>query len=180
MNTRVAIRYAKPFVQLAEEKGVLEQVKNDMVLIAETCKASIEFRRLLKNPIVSNLKKTQVIEVLFKSNLNAFTIAFLDLICKKNRVHELEEIALSVIKIYEDKKGILLAEVTTAVSLSSSQRANIVSLIEKSNTGKTVVLSEKIDTSIIGGYILKIADRMIDASVKTKLQKLDISFSTVA
>ncbi|MCS7004546.1 MAG: ATP synthase F1 subunit delta [Cytophagales bacterium] len=177
MNARVAIRYAKPLFQLAEAKNILDDCKNDMELIAQTCKISFEFRRLLKNPIINPFKKKQIIENVFKGKLNSLTLSFLSLIAKKNRFHELEDISKSFVEIYKNRKGILTVEVITALALSNSLRNKIISIIEKAFPSKKVVLSEKIDVSVIGGFILKIDDRMIDASIKSKLQKLNAVFA---
>jgi F-type H+-transporting ATPase subunit delta len=175
---KIASRYSKPFVALAVEKGLLEIVKDDVNFFKETCDVSRELRLLLKNPIVGNTKKFQVLKALFAGKVNDFTLKFFELICKKSREKYLYEIAADVVAIYHELKGIQKADITTAVPLSASQKQSSVKLVEKLSNGKQVLLSEKIDTDIIGGFILNVGDVQIDTSIATKLKKLEVSFAT--
>lgn len=168
---RVASRYALSLLELAEEKGVLDQVEKDMRYFLSVCDASHEFVVVLKNPIIPHAKKKQILEALFAGKVSEFTLALFTLITHKNREAFLPAIAREFKAQYRVKKGIELAEVTTTYPLSEEQRVQFISLVA-SKSGKKVELNEKVDASILGGYILTIGDRMIDESIQNKLTRL--------
>jgi F-type H+-transporting ATPase subunit delta len=172
---RVASRYAKSLLDLAQEKGVLEQVEQDMVFFAKTCDENPMLVTILKNPIITHDKKLGVLSSLLKGRVNDLTYSMFYLISRKNRESYLYYIAKDFISQYKVFKGIETAEVTTTFPLTDAQRTSFVNLIANS-TGKKVELTEKIDQSIIGGFVLKISDRQVDQSVKSKLQKLKTKF----
>ncbi|MEM9859356.1 MAG: ATP synthase F1 subunit delta [Bacteroidota bacterium] len=174
---RIASRYAKSLLSLADEKGVLDKVKEDMHLFLKVCEQNRDLLLLLKNPIVKHDKKRAILEAIFKGKVNELTLAIFDIITKKNREAVLPEIAVEFGHQYNAYKGIQEASVTTAVPLSKDLKAEIEKLVKKISTQSDVELKEIVDEDIIGGYILKVADRQIDDSIKSKLKALELKFS---
>ena len=168
---RVASRYAQSLLELAEEKGVLDQVEKDMNYFLSVCDASHEFVVVLNNPIIPHSKKKHILEALFTGKVNTITLSLFTLITQKNREAYLPAIAREFKTQFRVKKGIELAEVTTTYALSEEQRIQFISLVA-SHTSNKVELHEKVDAAILGGYILKIGDRMIDESIQNKLTRL--------
>lgn len=174
---RVASRYAKSLLELAEEKNVLEEVHGDMLLFSEVCSQNRDFVLMLRNPVVKHDKKKAVLEAIFKDKVDALTIANFDIITRKNREAILPAVAREFHNLYNIRKGIEVATVTTAVPLDKELREEIEKLVQKITSGKKVDLTEVIDEDIIGGFTLKIGDRQIDDSLKTKLKTLQLKFS---
>jgi len=172
---RVASRYAKSLLDFAKEKGVVDQVEKDMVFFAQLCEATPELSRVLKNPIIPHSKKMGILEKLLKGRVNDMTFTLFQIISRKNREAYLYFVAKEFINQYRKFKGIESAEVTTTFPLTDAQRTSFINLIAAS-TGKKVELKEKINQEIIGGFVLKIGDRQVDQSVKSKLQKLKTKF----
>ena len=106
-GTRVASRYAKSFIDLALEQGVLEQAYNDMKYITEVAESSHDFVSFLKSPIIKTDKKQAVLKQLFSGKLNKVTDAYVQLITSKKREIYLQEIASEFINQYKEKKKIL-------------------------------------------------------------------------
>ena len=175
-HTRIASRYAKPLLELATEKGSLEAVAHDMNEFSTLCNSNREFVLMLKNPIVGHLKKLAILKKIFTGKVNELTLSIFDIISRKNREQYLPEIAQEFHRQYNVQMGIVEASITTVVPLSAELRKEIDSLVEKI-TGKKVELTEKIDETIIGGFVLKIGDRQIDDSVSSKLNELKLKFS---
>ena len=174
---RAASRYAKSMLELADEKGVLEEVNKDMLLLDTICKENREFTLMLKNPIVKHLKKREILEAIFKGKVNAITFAIFDIITRKNRESALPSIAVEFKKQYNIKKGIEVAKVTTTVPLDAKLKKEFEAIVAKISQRKSVELEEVVDETIIGGYVLKVGDRQLDDSVKTKINELKVKFS---
>ena len=172
---RVASRYAKSLIELAAEKGVLEQVHEDMKLFASVVSQNRAFQMLLRNPIVKSDKKLAVINSVFKGKVNEMTLAFYNIVARKSRESILEFVASEFEKQYNIMKGIQRASVTSAAPLSPALRQQLGEKLAN-ETGKTIQLEEKIDPSLIGGFVLQVGDKQIDSSVKYNLRKIKNNF----
>ncbi len=175
-ETRVASRYAKSLIELAQERGILEQVNEDMVMFLQTAEENPQFASLLKNPIINHAKKLSVLNALFKSRVNDLTYSFFEIITRKNREKLLVDIAREAHLQYNAINHIQNATVTTPFPLTDDLRADFKALVMR-KTGMKAELKEKVDPSLIGGYILKIGDRQIDDSVRSRLNSLKLKFS---
>ena len=173
---RVASRYAKSLLDLAVEKGVLEEVNNDMQLFAQTLESSPELARLLKNPIVTNDKKRHILTKIFGKKFHSMTKTFFDIVSRKNREENLPAVAEEFHRQYNSYKGIVAAEVVTTFPLTEDMRKQFRAMVAKIS-GKSVELSERIDKSLIGGYILRVGDKQIDESISSRLTELKSEFS---
>ncbi|NEM96563.1 ATP synthase F1 subunit delta [Pontibacter burrus] len=172
---RVASRYAKSLIELAAEKGILEQVHDDMKLFSNTISQNRDFQMLLRNPIVKSDKKMAVLNSVFKGKVQEMTLAFFTIVTRKNREAILEFVATEFEKQYNLMKGIQRASVTSAAPLSPALRQQLGERLAN-ETGKTIQLEEMIDPSLIGGFVLRVGDRQIDSSVKNSLRKLKNNF----
>lgn len=176
-NSRIASRYAKPILELAEEKKVLESVKEDMTSFVNICVESKDFSLMLKSPIIPHLKKAQILNELFKGKMNDLTLQAFSLITRKNRENLLSEIAEEFLHLYNVNKGLQEVKVTSSTKLSAEQKAEFEKLARKI-TGKTPLLEEVVDPEIIGGYLLKVEDRQIDQSVSGQLKDIKLKLQT--
>ena len=172
---RIASRYAKSLIELAQEKGVLEQVNEDMNMFAKTLDQNRDLKLLMRNPIVKSDKKLAVINALFNGKVNEMTLAFFKIVTHKGRESVLEFIAPEFTRQYNLYKGITTASVTTAVPLTEELRNELGQRLV-TQTGQKVELEEKIDPSLIGGFVLRVGDQQIDSSVKYNLSKLRNKF----
>ncbi|MDF9798308.1 F-type H+-transporting ATPase subunit delta [Catalinimonas alkaloidigena] len=176
VNTRVASRYAKSLIDLAVEKKILKEVYQDMVFFMETSKSNRDFVLMLRNPIITHEKKKAVLYALFKDKFNPATLALFDIITRKNRESYLPAIAESFEIQYRQHQGIVKATVTTPMPLTDTLKKKFIELVA-TQTGKKIELEEKVDPSIIGGYVLKIGDQQMDNSIIAKLKTLSYEFS---
>lgn len=168
---RASVRYAKSVLDLAQEQNNLEKVKEDMLLFSKTIDENRELEVVLKNPIVPADKKRAILKALFEKRVQPLTYKAFELIISKSRESILDEIAIEFINEYNILKGIVVATVATPYVLDERQKKEI-SKIVADITGLKVELVETIDASLIGGFVLKIGDKQIDESVKSKLAKI--------
>jgi F-type H+-transporting ATPase subunit delta len=173
---RVASRYAKSLLSLAEEKGVLEEVHDDMQLFKNVAENNKEFTRILKNPIINHDKKLNILKGIFKGKVHPLTFSIFEIITRKNREAILPAIAKAFHQQYNVFKNIEEAKVVTTFPLTEELRKEFELIVWK-YTGKKVDLKEEVNESLIGGYILKIGDRQIDESLNSKLKELRLQFS---
>ncbi|MEL6390467.1 MAG: ATP synthase F1 subunit delta [Bacteroidota bacterium] len=169
---RIAGRYAKSLIELAQEKGELEEVLSDIQGFKDAM-ANRDLQLLVKSPIVSADKKLGVFQALFGGKVSELTSAFFDIIIRKGREQYLPEIATEFISQYKLLQGITSAELTTASAVTDAQMEEIKKqMIHIGAAGENVELSTKVDQDIIGGFILEIGDRLYDASIRTKLAEM--------
>ncbi|MCF0073182.1 ATP synthase F1 subunit delta [Dyadobacter sp. CY261] len=169
----VASRYAKSLIELAKEQNVLDTVYQDMLLFKDTADKNRGLMLALKSPVVRHEKKLGILNALFKARVSPVSFAIFDIITKKNRESILDEIAVEFIKAYNIYQGIENATVVTPTPLTDELRKQFNDIVAKA-TGKTVQLAEKVDTALIGGYVLTVGDRQIDASLRSRLNELKL------
>lgn len=176
-DSRVASRYVKSLLGLAVEQKALDQVHEDMLLFSKVCEENRAFTLMLRNPVIKHDKKREILEKVFKKKVHNLTLAIFDIITRKNREPLLPSIAKEFHLAYNDYKGVGGASVITAVPLDKKLRAEIEQIVKKLSDKKEVEIEEKIDTGMIGGFVLNIGDRQIDTSIKNKLKTLKVKFS---
>ena len=168
---RIANRYARSLIELAREKGALEEVHDDMQALHELVRENRQLVLALRNPVLKPDKKKAVLNALFK-DAHTLTKTFFDIITRKKRAEVLPEVAAEFHRQYNEIKGIQVAHVTTAVPLDDKLREKIIGLVKKISDKPQIKLIEKVNDQLIGGYILTVGDKQIDDSIKTKMNLL--------
>jgi F-type H+-transporting ATPase subunit delta len=130
----------------------------------------------LANPIIHSYKKDSILKQIFEPHVNKITMSFIDIVVRKGREKYLVPIAKEFIEEYKVLKGIRTAEITSAIGLDDTLRKQVYELVRK-GTQSEVELVEKVDSKLIGGFILRIGDKQYDASIASSLRKLQQSFS---
>jgi F-type H+-transporting ATPase subunit delta len=176
-DSRVAYRYVKSLLQLAVDHQALEEVHADMNLLNTVCEQNRAFTLMLRNPVIKHDKKRQILEAVFKGRAHKLTFAIFDIITRKNREPLLPEIASQFHNAYNEYRGIVKATVITATPLDRKLRAEIDAMVKKISGKKQAEVVEKVESGMIGGFILSVGDRQIDASLKNKLKALEREFS---
>lgn len=172
----VASRYAKSFIDLAEEQKSIDKIYNDMVFFLQTLKQNSELKTVLGNPIISHTKKLNILTAVFESRVNKLSIAFYKLMINKGRGDVLYTTAQEYINQYDIKRHITKVSVVSATPLSAVNQKTLVADI-KAAVGGEIDLETKTDASLIGGFVLTIGDRQLDTSIANSLKKLKKDFA---
>jgi F-type H+-transporting ATPase subunit delta len=172
----VASRYAKSLIDLSEEQHSLEAINGDMVFFLQTLKANPQLKAVLSNPIISHSKKLAVLTDVFASRVNALSIAFFKIMISKGRGQVIYTTAQEFINLYNTKKHITKATVTSATPLSEANKAKLLADV-KAAIGGEIILDTKTDASLIGGFVLTVGDKQIDTSIASNLKKLKKDFA---
>ncbi len=173
----VAYRYARSLMELAQEKGMLAGVEEDMRLVAETCTANRELVVLLNSPVVKADKKDKILGQVFAGKIGQLSATFMGILVRKGRERLLPDVAHAFSELHKVHKNIVVAQVTSAVPLSEEARAQVRAIAVKQHPGKTIELVEKVDASLIGGVTIRIGDEQYDGSVSRRLNDLRRKFS---
>lgn len=170
MAGAAAHRYAKSLLELAREQDVLDTVKNDVDQVRSALEGSRELDLLLQSPIVKADKKAAILRSIFASSVHDLTLRFLLLLTTKGREGMLGDILDAFIERFNDLKGIQRVTVHTATALSDVAMDAIRDLAGKALPGVEVVMEADVDPELIGGFVLRYDDKLLDASVRRQLE----------
>jgi len=176
-DIKAASRYVKSLLNLAVEKNVLEQVHADMISFDKVVNENRALLTTLRSPIVKHFKKKNILEALFRGRFNDLTLSFFRIITEKNRERLLPLIAKEFHHAYNEHQGIGRASVITAVPLDNELRQQLMDVAKKVVGKPKVELTEEVDPSIIGGFILNAGSKQIDSSIKHKLRIVELNFN---
>jgi F-type H+-transporting ATPase subunit delta len=169
-SSKSAGRYAQALLDLSIEKGNLESVAADMKFFATVCQDNRDLELMLESPIVKADKKIAVLTAVF-DQFDAVTKSFMQLIVKNGREGILPQIAASFEGILKAHKGIIPVTLISAKKLDGSVKDSILAKVQGMAKG-TLEVTEEIDESLIGGFMVRMGDHQIDASVSSQLGKL--------
>ncbi len=168
---RVATRYATSLFNLSNEKNSLDKIVEDARNFTQIVKENRGFKNMLSSPIVTSDKKIAVINKIFGNSFDPMTMAFIKIVLRKKREIVLPQIFEEVNAMYNKNKGVVSATVYTAVPVSEKIKADIMAFLEQ-KTNRTVDLNVAVKEDIIGGFVIKYEDKLVDASVATQLRSL--------
>ena len=175
-NPRLATRYAKSLIDLAIERGELEQVFADMQWLHAVIKSNKDFVNLLRSPIIKADVKKKIMEAVTAGKLSKMTAGFNTLLITKGRESNLPEITSAFIHQYKTYKNIQVIKLTTAAPVSDSMRNAIITQVKKSVGYQNIELEEKVDPELIGGFVLQVGDQLVDASIAYDLKTIAKQF----
>lgn len=176
LNPRLAGRYAKSLLDLAREQNQLDTIYNDVLLLQTACRESREFVALLKSPVVYPDKKQAVLDAISKGRLADLTAGFTRLLIRKGRESLLPEILNAFVQQYKDFNRIQIVKLTTAAPVSEELKQSIVDKVKANTSFTKVDLQSEVDPSIIGGFVLQVGDKLIDASIAYDLNVVKKQF----
>ena len=176
-STRLAHRYAKSLIDISVETNQLEVVYQDMKYLQAVCKASPEFRNLLSSPIIKADKKETIINAVTQANVSVLTTKFTKLLLTKGREKDLQEITVSFLAQYNELKGIHTVTLTTAIEISDELKQSIQAKASAATPNGSVELVTKVDSNIIGGFVLEFDNKLVDSSILRDLNDVKKQFS---
>ena len=169
-GSKVASRYAQALLDLAIENQVVDAVAGDMKFFRQVCAENRDFELMLASPVVRADKKVAVVKAVF-DQFEKLSMMFVELIAKNGREAMLPEIADAFDTLLKAHLGIIPVTLISARPLDASVKDTILNKIQAQAKGKLEV-TEEIDESLIGGFVVRLDDKMIDASVASQLGQL--------
>lgn len=179
ITTGIAERYATAVFGLAKDEKKLKALETDVTAIEVAIADSADFRTLLSSPLYSrDQQATAVAAIAKKMKLSPMVANTLGLLANKRRLFVLPQLANALRERLAEERGEVTADVTSAKALTKAQSDKLAKTL-KAQVGKAVTIKETVDESIIGGLIVKVGSKMIDTSVKSKLNALQNTMKEV-
>jgi len=169
-STKSAVRYAKALLELAIEQNKLEAISNDMNAIIAANEETRDFQLFLSSPLIQAEKKVSIFNQLF-DYFEELSLSFVSLITKNGRENILVEIAASFQDQVKAYKGIVPVTLVSSKKLDETTVNAILAKVKPAVKGE-IELTEKIDEEILGGFVVKIGNTQVDASVANQLKNL--------
>ncbi|MCZ8376505.1 MAG: F0F1 ATP synthase subunit delta [Beijerinckiaceae bacterium] len=173
----IAGRYASALFELATEAKQVDAVSDALDRFTALLDGSEDLDRMVRNPVFTAEEQAAAIgAVLKKAKIGGLAANFLQLVAAKRRLFAVRGMIAGYRALVAEAKGIVPAEVTVAAPLSDKNRQAVIEALE-ARAGKTISLTEKVDPAIIGGLVVKMGSKMIDASLKTKLNAMKLAMN---
>jgi F-type H+-transporting ATPase subunit delta len=180
MMASMAGRYASALFDLAKDEKALPQVEKDLTQFEELLNGSDELRRLVRSPVVSAENQERAIAaVLERAGIAGLTANFLRLIARNRRLFAAQDMIKSFRALLARERGEVTAEVQSAHPLSEDQMTLLKDNL-RASVGKDVQISARVDPNLLGGLIVRLGSKMIDSSLRTKLNNLKVAMKGIS
>lgn len=176
MSNRAAIRYAKAVLNIANENNSSSVLFGDMQSVNATIENSRDLQIMLQSPVIKANDKKEALLKIF-SNQSEATHSLIKTLVDNQRAPLLNLVAKSYINLYNEQEGVKVAQVTTAVPLSSELESKIIAKVKELTGSDKVSLESHIDPALIGGFVLRVGDVQYDASILNQFRKLKREFT---
>jgi F-type H+-transporting ATPase subunit delta len=176
----LAQRYAAALFDLADEQKALDEVAGDLKRLRDMLRESADLRRLVRSPVLSREAQAKAMGALAQAaGLGRLTQNFLGLAARNRRLFAVPEMIEAYLARLAERRGEVTAEVVAASPLDERQRARLDEQL-RAAVGAKVAVDVRVDPSLLGGMIVKVGSRMVDASLKSKLHRLQIAMKGVS
>tara|TARA_Y100000590_G_scaffold320038_1_gene362265 strand:+ start:2034 stop:2591 length:558 start_codon:yes stop_codon:yes gene_type:complete len=171
----ISDRYASALYDLASEKKIVDQILSDLNSLKKLLIENKDLLLVIKSPLINSKDKHNILnKLLQKIDANKLTLTFLKILEKNKRFSGFISIINQFNNINSQKRGDILADITSANELNDEQKNNITNQL-KNILGDKLSLTFDVDNEIIGGLIVKVGSKMIDTSIANKINKLKIA-----
>lgn len=178
-RNQVAAKYAQSLLQTALDGGIEPQISEQCQAVASAIAANRQLQLVLQSPVIKAYKKLSILTEIFGAGMHPQVKNFLQLLADKNRIELLEPIARQYAEMRNAHFGMVQVTLRVAAELTPEQLAALQQRLE-AMLGKKVTFTTVIDPSVIGGFVAKVGDMMIDASLRHQLDILKKEFVNVS
>jgi len=176
----LAARYAAALFDLADERRMLDEIASDLRQLRAMLQGSGDFLRLIRSPILSRDQQAKAVGVLAeRAGLSPLVRDFLTVVARNRRLFAAPAIIEAFLAKLAARRGEVNAQVTAAQALNEAQLGALNEQLRRS-IGSRVSVDVRIDPGLIGGMIVKVGSRMVDGSIKSKLQRLQLAMKNIA
>ena len=171
--------YGDALFEAAREAGRMDDMYEEVLELQKLLQANEELQKMMENPKVIREDKENVIETVFRGRISDEIVELMKLMIAKGRYSNIESVFDYFIGLVKEGKKIGIAYVTTAVELTDGQKDEIVRRLLETTRYESFEMNYAVDASLIGGMVIRIGDRVVDSSIKTKLYELSKSLRKI-
>jgi F-type H+-transporting ATPase subunit delta len=179
LTAKIAAPYARALFDFSVEKNIMHQITADFQNLDVFLNESDELMDYLSNPIVSNTAKSEILTKILKSQVNAETFKFLMVLVDRGRINVLKSVIASYLALVYETASIKTIEVATAYPFANLQKNTLIQKLKELTNAREIRLVITVDSSLIGGFLIKTESKVIDFTIKNQLQKLAKHLDTV-
>lgn len=163
--------YATALYQLSREENQVEEIREGLALACQAMGDAPEYVKLLQNPALPKAQRLKLLDEAFREAVPGYVLNFLKILCEKSALGILDGCQNAFLALYYEERNILPVTATSAQPLSEAQRAGLKEKLEKA-TGKTILLNERVDETLLGGMKVEYAGKELDGSVAGRMERL--------
>ena len=179
LASKIAAPYARALFDFSVDKNIMHQITADFQNLEIFLDESSELTDYLNNPLVSQDAKGEVLTKTLKSQVNSETFKFLMVLVDRDRINLLKSVITNYLELVYETASIKTIEVVTAVEFSNAQKNTLIQKLKELTNAREIKLSVTVDPSLIGGFLIKTESKIIDFTIKNKLQQLAKHLDTV-
>lgn len=172
MAKLISKTYGEALYELALEEDKVDSFTEEIHALQQILAENQDLSRLINHPKIVKEEKLQVMKNIFQGKMDSELLGFLSLIITKDRYHEIDSILQYFLDQVKELKGIGVVYVTTAEALKISQREQVIAKLLETTKYQQMEMHYSVDKSLIGGMVIRIGDRVVDSSIKSKLDAL--------
>jgi len=177
--TGLAGRYATALFELAEYDKQLDEVANDLQQLGAMIDDSEDFARLIKSPVITRDDQIKALDAIGEAaGFSVLTKNFVGVVAENRRSFALAGMIKAYLTLLAESRGEVNAEVVSAKALSDAQLAGIEDALKQA-IGSKVQVDQRVDETLLGGLVVRVGSRMVDNSLKTKLQKMRLAMKGI-
>lgn len=178
ISSEVGKKYAAALFKLANREKIAGIVLEDYQCIMKIFKENPSFKELLETPQILDKDKKKLLKDLFEGKVSEILLSFLSLLVDRKRIKYLLDIFPEYEKLVKEDKGIMVAEITTAIPMDEASYGSLKVKLER-KTQKKIEMVKKVDPGIIGGVVVVLGNKIIDRSIKCQLSQLKERISQI-
>ncbi len=179
LAAKIAAPYARALFDFSVEQNIMHQITADFQNLDIFLSDAAELIEYLNNPIVNQNAKREILTKILQSQLNTETFKFLLVLVDRDRINLLKSIITNYLELVYETASIKMIEVSTAFAFSNSQKNMLIKKLKELTNAREIRLVVTVDSSLIGGFLIKTESRVIDFTVKNQLQNLAKHLDTV-
>lgn len=175
---KISEPYAEALLEIAKESNYIKEMKKDLSMIFDILSSSKDLQLFLAHPLLDISTKKNIINQLFKNQVNDNILNFLFILIDKRRISILQDIINKYFELIYKLESVTVVELITPVEFNEVQINNLIDKVKLLTNKKNIKLITNINLSLIGGFILKIGSKVIDTSLSGKLKQISLYLNT--
>ena len=179
LNT-ITTPYAEAFLQVAESRNEVDEVVTQAKSILELWNTSPEFRNAMSSPVLEVNQKKAALEKLFASQIAPSFLNLLKLLADRQRIGLLDSVLERLLEIYREQRNIALATITSASALNEDQQTELLKKVQSIAGTDNLEIDLKIDSELLGGFVVNVGSKVIDASIAGQVRRLGLALAKVS
>jgi len=179
LNT-ITTPYAEAFLQVAESRNEVDEVITQAKSILELWNDSPEFSDAMSSPVLEVNQKKAALEKIFANEVSPSFLNLLKLLADRQRIGLLNSVLERLLEIYREQKNIALATITSASALNEDQQSELLKKVQSIAGTDNLEIDLKVDSELIGGFVVNVGSKVIDASIAGQVRRLGLALAKVS